>query len=272
MFLIVCTIDPALGRLDPFLMSEESLLETFFDGCTNKSDIRSANGIIDLSKFQIERKEDGKLQKLHGRHFHRGSVNFAFLPPSIEDLCLDFCKLSGSIMVEHWPASLKKISLSFNSLEGTINTKELPHQLKELDVQTNRLEGSFNTCTMPRSLVVVILTANNFSGTIDAAHLPENLESLCIGTNSFSGEIHFDERFPALRRLTLYENLFTKVSVDKIHSKLTELIISPNPLESCHLQGSPFTVLKSFVEGIEFDAEEYEFEWVVKARRKVPPE
>ena len=277
MLSIVFAIDPALGRLDPFLMSEESLLETFFDGCSNKSVITDANGIVDLSKFEIERNEDGNLRKLQSVYEIMsqlgGSVNFAFLPPSMEELSIQCAQFSGSIMVEHWPASLRKVNLYASGFKGTIDAETLPRQLEKLDVSVNYIEGPFETRTMPRSLVYIDLSENNFSGTFNVTHLPKNLQYLWLYDNSFSGEILISERLTSLQSLGLSQNAFTHVTVVQIHPemRMLDFDVENKSAESLHMQGVSLKALKTFADSLNENDDAYDFEWVVKARRRVRP-
>ena len=271
MLSLVSALDSALGRMDPYLMSEESLLETFFDGCTNKSAITGENGTIDLSKFKIERNEHGNLRVLQSWSELGGIVNFAFLPPSIEELYIGNAQFSGYIMVENWPASLRKINLSGNGLKGTIDTEALPRQLERLDVSLNHLEGPFETRTMPQSLVHINLAENNFSGTFNVIYLPKTLKFLWLDENSFSGEILLDERFTSLQSLGLSLNAFTQVTVVQAHPEMEIFDVHGNPVESFHMQGVSAKALKIFADTLSENDDAYDFEWVVKARRRAGP-
>ena len=131
-----------LGRLDPSMMSQEALLETFLDGVQHKGRFLDEHGNYNFTGQDFDY-EDGEiiknvyLESPEGETVGLGgSVNFLFLPLSVKVLSLDNNFLQGSVEVENWPPSIEAVYLDNNKFHGSIETSELPRTLADFRCRT----------------------------------------------------------------------------------------------------------------------------------------
>ena len=153
--LSLLAVDPSqLGRIDPSLMSEESLLETFFGGVENKDIFTDSSGNFDFECYAFDYGDDGivciTIDASDYDTFLGGTIHFAFMPQTLEGLSLEGNKMHGSIAVESWSPRLIEVHLNENRLHGQIDTTKLPAKLLALHVEDNLLDGPFETKNLPQ--------------------------------------------------------------------------------------------------------------------------
>eukprot|EP00009_Paramoeba_aestuarina_P012335 CAMPEP_0201527958 /NCGR_PEP_ID=MMETSP0161_2-20130828/36912_1 /ASSEMBLY_ACC=CAM_ASM_000251 /TAXON_ID=180227 /ORGANISM="Neoparamoeba aestuarina, Strain SoJaBio B1-5/56/2" /LENGTH=76 /DNA_ID=CAMNT_0047929019 /DNA_START=201 /DNA_END=431 /DNA_ORIENTATION=- len=69
------------------------------------------------------------------------SVQFQYIPPTVEVLDLSGCAQTFLLETRHFPRSAKSILLVFNLLYGVPDLTTLPKNLEELKLAKNRLKG-----------------------------------------------------------------------------------------------------------------------------------
>ena len=262
--LSISTIDPALGRVDPSLMAEESLLATFFDGCMYKSRFTYEDGDINPSAQCFTRNEEKAITEIFLSHAElKGSLNFVFLPPTVEYLAFQKCFLQGNIDVTHWPQGLLIVALDDNQLQGEINTSDLPRNMTHLSVAKNQLSGPFETSNLPKSLECLDISSNHFSGTFDLKAVHPNLESIEIHQNSFSGDLYAKALSDKLNFFDAASNKFTAVDIASVSANTGYFSVEENPLVMVRFKGNSLESLRA---AAHYEYGGAEIEWVMQTK------
>ena len=215
------TIDPALGRLDPLLLSDQSCLEIAFEG-TKRNILKDEDGnTIDFVDCQEHYEEDfddeGRIivlchQAASGEAEEiglGGSVNFAFLPRQLRKIMLRNNLLEQTLDTRHLPNTLEVFYIADNFFHGEFCTKDLPQTLERLSISVNKFAGSLDLEHLPPRLIAFAASRNQFSGKVSLATLPRCLETLDISFNKLAGEL-LPEAIPqALKYFLAAHNQFS---------------------------------------------------------------
>ena len=185
----------ALRRLDPLLMSQESLLESFLGGVKNKGRFTDSNGNYNFdipSRFRYADEEggqdrmitqislDGDEAKLRALG---GSFSFRFLPLSVYALSLKHNDLEGPLDVDFWPAALQ------DGLFGELSLQNLSDSIDNLLLDSNEFTGRIEAVHVPISLIVLQLADCKFDGTFAFKDTSGAIQDLSMHSNDFWGPI-----------------------------------------------------------------------------------
>ncbi|KAK7260599.1 hypothetical protein RIF29_26788 [Crotalaria pallida] len=186
--------------------------------------------------------------------------------PSLQELSLSSCNLSGTILLFNVFKNLTHLDLSHNNLTGSIVHLEGLRKLVHIDLQGNALNGRIPLSLLTLPLRKKILLSNNsFEGQLDQFSniSSSNLETLdlsCnklegpipvfifhlrslsvlqLASNKFNGTIHLD-MFHRLENLTTLDLSYNNLSID---TNVTEVSYFPKlsniKLVSCNLSKFP---------------------------------
>ena len=190
---IISCDTPDLARVDCASLSDQDLLEIFVGQVQDTIYFKDkVSFFLDLNDWDgVSFYEDGNIRQIDWEdYFRSGSVDFKWLPRT-----LDF------------------IDLSSNSLEGKIDATDLPEGLKELRISTNNFAGSLVLNDLPPKLLMLMAQSNNFSGAIDLSNLPPELISIYLDRNNFSA-IENIIKIPATGLvISFYDNKIRQKSV-----------------------------------------------------------
>ena len=219
--MLFSAIDPALSRLDPLLLSDQSCLEIAFEG-TKRNILKDKHGntidYVDCKEhYEEDFDEEGRIIVLW-YHAARGqvedlglggSVNFAFLPRQLRKIMLQYNLLEQTLKTRDLPSSLEAFYISDNLFHGEFCTKDLPQTLERLNIIINKFAGSLDLEHLPPRLIAFAAGQNQFSGSISLAALPQSLESLNISWNKLCGELPPKPISPALKYFVAGNNQFS---------------------------------------------------------------
>mmetsp|Transcript_18147 Transcript_18147/g.28420 ORF Transcript_18147/g.28420 Transcript_18147/m.28420 type:complete len:238 (-) Transcript_18147:36-749(-) len=187
MFLTLFTIDPALGKVDKFSLSQEILMDLLTSDITNRD--RICKNADDLEK-----------------------ITWVGVTPSLKDeiVMISWYQmfLDGPIHLEWLPVTLVLAKISVNRLHGTVNLTNLPETLEEFIISTNDLTGSLKLESLPESMKNLALDQNHFVGSVNLEHLPKRLEYLYLQSNDMDGRVNLTKLPPKMRFLNLSRNGF----------------------------------------------------------------
>ncbi|VFQ78287.1 unnamed protein product [Cuscuta campestris] len=160
-----------------------------------------------------------------------------FSLPNLQHLILRANSFSGSVppsiaMIK----SLQLLDLSSNSLSGSlpVSLNSLSSLIK-LDLSFNRLTGSIPP--LPPTLIEIALKSNSLSGSLQKSSFNglTQLEVVELSNNSFAGALEpWLFRLPALQQVTLANNRFTGIAVErpgKVNSGLVAVDLGYNRIQ-----------------------------------------
>lgn len=113
--------------------------------------------------------------------------------PSLVNITLDNCNLSGTLPAVPLPRSLRSLSLSGNNISGSVPWAawDVPDSLQQLQLFNNHLTGPLSAALpAAASLQYLELSSNRLTGPLPAA-LPASLLSLGLDDNALSGHLPF---------------------------------------------------------------------------------
>ena len=187
----------ALGKVDATCLSHQTLLELMIEGASTTAK-RSINAIDAHDNFlPIDDWEGpicyppGNVWKICWSFVDIDSVDLRWVPPTVQKLFIEKCRVKGSIDLTHLPDVLEELSIRETSVSGAVDLTKLPEALLELSLTENKLAGSISLNALPANIQTVNLSHNNFSGSVDISKLPGNLSTLDLSHNALSGSLAF---------------------------------------------------------------------------------
>ena len=207
-------IDPALGRLDHALLSDQALMEMLIDGMHRyyiKVYQDDTGNFLDACDWcGIECEDDRVLEiSLNYYKFSKTPFPFDFIPPLVTFFEAHASQLTGTLDASNLPQNLQHFHCSTNKLEGTLCWKDLPRGLEDIIIGENAFYGSCLLSDLPRSTIDFIADGNKFSGEIFLDALPPELENLWLHKNKLSGPIRIGKLPASIKTLDLSCNAFT---------------------------------------------------------------
>ena len=209
-------VDPSLGRLNYNLLSDQALMEMLVAhmGQAETFDIKDANGNFkDACEWgPVECKDDRVTSvNLCGRAFEREKqFPFEFIPPYVDCLNLEECKLYGTMDTSLLPPSMSDaFSLTINALYGPLDFQGFPRKLKYLYLEENKFSGSCILADLPPALLEFTFESNEFSGEIQIDDLPPALVKASVENNKLIGPIVIMKLPQAMEVLHLNRNAFS---------------------------------------------------------------
>ena len=211
---ILATADPALGRVEYYSLSDQTLMEILSEGLLErcKTGIQDSNGL------------------------YTDVTDWAWVACSpaarVISIIADRCDLVGSIALDFIPPEVTTFKAHNNALRGTLDSHRFPGKIISFDIGQNKCSGSVDFTGFPASLRYLTLSENDFSGKCDLTGLPPNLESFLVYTNRFSGSANLEELPRSLVECDLSGNEFSgEVCLEKLPSALRTLILNRNGFE-----------------------------------------
>ena len=112
-------------------------------------------------------------------HIDVGNFHLPSLPPTVEDLFLNFCKQRFQLHTRSLPRRLQELLLPGNKIYGVIDLTTLPPQLEKVNMWNNRLTGPIVLTQLPRTMTHIYLDSNPIAQrTVWYDNLPEHIESI----------------------------------------------------------------------------------------------
>ena len=191
------------GKVRPFLLSAEGQLENFVANIRNApsnwrlpsrqwwgkskaASICAWQGIYCNSAHQITSIEWDGL-------FLTGNISWAYIPQSLETLCVSYNNLSGSLEIPFFPPSLRSLRGSYNRFTHGIDLAALPEGHTLFWASRNSLSGTLDLTSLPPVLGQLNLCTNKFYGNIELAHLPRVVCFINLSENQLSGNVDLTE-------------------------------------------------------------------------------
>ena len=236
------SIDPALGRLDYYSLSDQALMETLIEDMNEdiKKELQDANGnYLDVCDWDAQTSaahiccEDDRVIGIDIRcvDFDDNQFPFDCLPSQVWDFVVESCSIHGTLDTAYLPQTLQHLNVSINYLDGTINFKRLPRSLETLDISKNDFSGSLALSDLPRTLKECGANRNRFCGYISLNDLPPALDYLYVDENSLTGSIHINKLPERIRFIDLNRNSFSgDFRLLTFPKSLSHVNISKNPL------------------------------------------
>ena len=142
-----------------------------------------------------------------------GNFNIAFVPNSVENLCIAVCAQRYSINTRLLPRKAKNIDFRLNKIFGTINLRSLPGKLESLDISENQLTGTICITRLPESMQALWIYRNYIDQpTLYYDYLPSGLATFDITRNYISEVRSIDDfanpRAKAIFRGVEYEKIW----------------------------------------------------------------
>jgi len=149
-----------------------------------------------------------------------GSIDFAWLPPTVEMFSATHCSLVGPLYFGQLPYSMRIFSVRDNKLSGNIHFDSLPIQMASLDLGKNAFHGNLDMTNLPPSMRYLYLDDNHFGGHLDLTKLPRTMYGLDLDRNKFHsdiviGKLPVDMRAISLSGNGIQEEEILKLSIDE---------------------------------------------------------
>jgi len=194
MFIQLYCVDPSLGKVDKASLPQQTLMELFIDGITNKEVICGLppKDVAEWPGVAVNAMNDVTALKWAGRRLE-GSLNLEWLPVTVSVVRVLFNKLSGSLNLSSLPTKVVMFCASANAFTGSVALYQLPSRMQDMLVNNNRLSGTLDLQNLPVSMKSLRLNRNNFHGTVNLMCLPDGLHTLFLDTTSLSGETDFSQ-------------------------------------------------------------------------------
>ena len=210
-------VDSTLGRVDCRSLSDQTLMEMFFEDFDEevKERYKDNEGMyLDVREWPcVTCDDDGRVVEISARGLLNGSLQLCYIPPKVQSLSLLSKQLTGSIDLTHLPADMKELQLSVNRFSESIDLTLLPESMENLSLHNNRLTGTIDLTKFSKSMKNLFLNNNRFEGEIDLKKLPEGMFSLYLQENLFSGSFIATNLPPSLMQLGANGNQFHSIAV-----------------------------------------------------------
>ena len=238
---LLLEIDPALGRLDPMLLSNQAMMELLIQGCTDasKAMLQDANGEYEeYTAWDIVQSahEDESIFFMPDIHLE-GTLSFEFLPRTTKGVYIGlhfsawFPLLFGTLETAALPQCLGEFIAKWQGFTGTVDLRKLPPNLQTLNIYSNKFSGSADLTALPGPLNTLNIGKNKLSGSVNLEKLPETLTTLEMEENQLCGTLTLDKLPEALSKLCAFRNKFTgDVVIDNLSEKLKHLNLENNAL------------------------------------------
>ena len=213
-------IDPSLGRLDYYTMSDQSLMEMLVDGMyiSKKQRFMDSNGNFrDISewKYSLWNKwltcENDRVTKIafQDEKFTVKQFPFEFIPGLVGTFIASRCNLKGTLDTSLLPRALRRLKITHSELTGSIDCKGLPQTLMFMEISDNAFDGSLVLSDLPDGLTEFFVPRNHLSGGISFDNLPSALAILDLSENKLTGPISINALPPKVGRIDLSWNNFS---------------------------------------------------------------
>ena len=237
---MICTIfpsvDPALGRLDCNLLSDQALMEMLIDGMQeeDKKEFLDSNGnfldVCEWSEVTCNKKKRVRKIEFKRGKFNEKQFHFDFIPSRTWFFSADSMNLHGTLDTSVIPTALTLIGVSDNALHGSFKIKTLPSKMSSINISRNRFTGSLELSDFPAKMQGFFASSNCFCGEIILNNLPPSLFDLDLNGNQLSGSIYITNLPKSLQSLKLSYNAFSGDFTMQSIPKYISVDIRGNPL------------------------------------------
>ena len=139
------------------------------------------NGTNVLAMRAVFSCTDGILTKLNFVRFAQelGQIRLHYLPPTLQDVRINFYPLTGTLNTRALPRELRHVSVRADQLHGRIELRTLPNKLEHGDFAVNRFQGPITLTALPPSLRELSILMNAIrQHSVCYGALPKNLEQI----------------------------------------------------------------------------------------------
>ena len=231
--LAILTTDLPFGRVEVQGLSDQTMMELLVDGFSAESKaafLNSDGTYINFENTSACTWSEDRIKRVYidiGILYlpqPSGTVSLEFIPRQVEDFCLRFCNMEGSLSSRSLPDTLEELNLGSNQLSGSVIFADMPVGIKVIEIYENNFSGSLNLTSLPPSIVTLDVGSNAFSGSISLDKLPQTMEVLRIDRNKLSGSFYLLRVPRRLGHIHASENSFEKQAV--IHSTARTPLVS----------------------------------------------
>jgi len=184
-FAVFC-VDPSssskptsnIGRCDYSLMCDEQRVEKLVEGLEDTSRFKDHDGeylhVCDWKGVTCD--DAGSVIKIDwdniiGTYHLKGSMELAWIPPTVTHFDIANNKISGSINTAMLPRTLKYLYVDgCGNFSGTINWTELPTTLINFWLTSNKFHGCINFDVLPISMRKMYTVYNKFTSVKGKPH------------------------------------------------------------------------------------------------------
>ena len=209
LYILLLTADASLGKVDKSTLSQQTLMELFTEGITNRSVVCGSHETPeDFSEWKnVSLDERQKIESIvWSEDGLEGTIDLSHLPDGVQRVDISNNKLAGEVDLEHSARSLTALRLDSNAFTDSLKLTRLPQGLQYLYLQSNAFTGSVSLTRLPASMENLDISSNMLSGSLDLTQLPPHLRELSLSANSFHGLTDFTQLPEELEVLRL-ENL-----------------------------------------------------------------
>ena len=208
--LCLLSIDPALGRLDYTVLSDQTLMEMLID-VVDPNELQYNSIFTDVCDWDFIECKDKRVVEIEFFRlpFSDRQFPFEFIPPLVTTFWTSSNSSCGTLNPSLLPKDLVKFEFLANDLHGTLNCKAFPLKIKHIDISGNAFTGSVLLSDLPNSVTVFHASRNAFSGGLMLRDLPIGMESLDLSENRMTGPIIIDSLLPSMETIYLDDNGFT---------------------------------------------------------------
>ena len=213
------------GRIEVHGLSDQTMMELLVDGFSadsKKAFLNCDGTYINFENTSACTWSEDRIKRVYidiGILYlprPSGTVSLEFIPRQVEDFCLRFCNMEGSLPSRSLPDTLEELNLGSNQLSGSVIFADMPMGIKVIEIYENNFSGSLDLTSLPPSIVTLDVGSNSFSGSISLDKLPQTIEVLRIDRNKLSGSFCLLRIPPKLRLVNAFQNSFEKQAV--VHS------------------------------------------------------
>ena len=156
---ILCIDAVGTGRMHPFMLSDQQMMELFFT--PDKPEIaraRLGGDADDACTWTNVQCEEGRVTDISWNNkgskgvLLAGSIDMARLPRSLELFTLYQQPLQGEAHTTNLPETLYVFSICFCRISGTLDLGNLPAPMVNFTVRGNAISAIVNVCGLPEKL------------------------------------------------------------------------------------------------------------------------
>jgi len=117
-------------------------------------------------------------------HIDVGNFHLPSLPPTVQELFLNFCNQRFQLHTRSLPRRLQELLLPGNKIYGVMDLTTLPPQLEKVNMWNNLLTGPISLCHLPVHLILLELQGNRISQKVVwYDNIPETIHTIQLQYN-----------------------------------------------------------------------------------------
>ena len=164
-------------------MSPELLFDRFLQNITSNTFKWSVTDPLCDMMYVRCTKDDDVYSIALGRQSLHGTLQWTYLPVTLQYLYLQDNFLTGTVPLQQLPPGLCDAYLNHNHFSGKLEFERAPQTLTTFSVSSNLLSGCLDFAFLPRGMTELWLDKNEFSETLHFEDLPLTLNMLDLSFN-----------------------------------------------------------------------------------------